>query len=83
MTGTSRLAASNGERQRAAAAEASVRAQAALDSLGDRCPPPLAAAARLRIEHPDASLAELGELAGLSKDSVASSLRRLFAMAWT
>jgi cell division protein WhiA len=83
MTGAGRLAASNAERQRSAAAAGSIRAQAALDRLGRRCPPQLAAAGLLRIEHPDVSLAELGELAGLSKDAVAARLRRLYARAGT
>jgi hypothetical protein len=71
------LVAAN-DRRRDTAAEANVAAvRAALERLGDAAPPRLAAAGRLRLDHPTASLAELGELGGMSKDTVAALIRRL------
>jgi DNA-binding protein WhiA len=55
----------------------------ALEILGDEVPEHLAAAGRLRMDHKQASLEELGSLAEppLTKDAVAGRIRRLLAMA--
>ncbi len=57
--------------------------QRALEILGEEVPEHLAAAGRLRMEHKQASLEELGALAdpALTKDAVAGRIRRLLAMA--
>ncbi len=57
--------------------------QRALEILGEEVPEHLAAAGRLRMEHKQASLEELGALADppLTKDAVAGRIRRLLAMA--
>jgi len=53
------------------------------EKLGDTVPEHLAAAGRLRLEHKQASLEELGQLSDppLTKDAVAGRIRRLLAMA--
>ncbi|MGH3716357.1 MAG: DNA-binding protein WhiA, partial [Micromonosporaceae bacterium] len=53
-----------------------------LEILGD-APEHLAAAGRLRVEHKQASLEELGSLASppLTKDAIAGRIRRLLALA--
>ena len=55
----------------------------ALEILGDSVPEHLAAAGRLRVEHRQASLEELGRLAdpAMTKDAVAGRIRRLLSMA--
>ena len=55
----------------------------ALDILGDEVPEHLAVAGRLRLDHKQASLEELGALADppLTKDAIAGRIRRLLAMA--
>jgi WhiA C-terminal HTH domain len=52
-------------------------------SLGEGVPDHLAAAGKLRIEHRQASLEELGRLADppMTKDAVAGRIRRLLSMA--
>ena len=57
--------------------------EAALEILGAEVPEHLAYAGRLRLEHRDASLDELGHLAQptMTKDAVAGRIRRLLAMA--
>ncbi|NJA56505.1 DNA-binding protein WhiA [Streptomyces sp. NEAU-H3] len=69
-------------RDRAAVA-AGARVGRALEILGEEVPEHLAAAGRLRMEHKQASLEELGALADppLTKDAVAGRIRRLLAMA--
>jgi DNA-binding protein WhiA len=61
--------------------DAAARQRAAIETLGglDELPRDLRLVAELRLEHPDATLAELGELAvpRLSKAAVAGRLRRL------
>jgi DNA-binding protein WhiA len=54
-----------------------------LEILGDEVPDHLAAAGRLRVEHKQASLEELGALSEpvLTKDAIAGRIRRLLAMA--
>jgi DNA-binding protein WhiA len=54
-----------------------------LDLLGGDIPGHLLTAGRLRLEHRQASLEELGQLADppLTKDAVAGRIRRLLAMA--
>ncbi|CAM5303209.1 Triosephosphate isomerase [Streptomyces hirsutus] len=66
-----------------AAVAAGARVQRALEILADDVPEHLAAAGRLRMEHKQASLEELGALADppLTKDAVAGRIRRLLAMA--
>ena len=63
-------------------ATAAARQQRALEALdAGRLPPALAEMLRLRLEHPDASLAELARLGGLSKSAANHRLRRLVALA--
>ena len=59
------------------------RVARALEILGEEVPEHLAAAGRLRMEHKQASLEELGALADppLTKDAVAGRIRRLLALA--
>jgi cell division protein WhiA len=73
----------NLRRSARAAVAAGARVQRALEILGDEVPEHLAAAGRLRMEHKQASLEELGSLADppLTKDAVAGRIRRLLAMA--
>lgn len=73
----------NLRRSARAAVAASSRVQRALEILGEDIPEHLAAAGRLRLEHGQASLEELGALADppMTKDAVAGRIRRLLAMA--
>lgn len=76
------LVAAN-ERRRTVGAAATVAAvRDALDKL-DSAPRRLVEAGRLRLDHPDASLAELGALANppMTKDAIAGVLRRLIRLA--
>jgi DNA-binding protein WhiA len=54
-----------------------------MEILGEDAPEHLIAAGRLRLEHKQASLEELGQLASppLTKDAIAGRIRRLLAMA--
>jgi DNA-binding protein WhiA len=54
-----------------------------MEILGDDIPEHLSTAGRLRLEHKQASLEELGQLADppMTKDAVAGRIRRLLAMA--
>ncbi len=73
----------NLRRSARAAVAASSRVQRALEILGDDVPDHLSAAGKLRLEHGQASLEELGALADppMTKDAVAGRIRRLLAMA--
>jgi DNA-binding protein WhiA len=73
----------NLRRSARAAVAAGARVERALEILGDEVPEHLAVAGRLRLEHKQASLEELGALADppLTKDAVAGRIRRLLAMA--
>lgn len=73
----------NLRRSAQAAVAACARIERALDILGPEVPEHLAYAGRLRLEHRDASLDELGHLAQptMTKDAVAGRIRRLLAMA--
>jgi len=73
----------NLRRSARAAVAAAARVERALEILGDEVPEHLAAAGRLRIEHRQASLEELGRLADppMTKDAVAGRIRRLLSMA--
>jgi DNA-binding protein WhiA len=73
----------NLRRSARAAVAAGARVQRALEILGDDVPEHLAAAGRLRLDHKQASLEELGTLAdpAMTKDAVAGRIRRLLAMA--
>ncbi|MDI2126287.1 DNA-binding protein WhiA [Yinghuangia seranimata] len=73
----------NLRRSARAAVAAGARVQRALEILGEEVPEHLAAAGKLRLEHKQASLEELGGLADppLTKDAVAGRIRRLLAMA--
>jgi cell division protein WhiA len=63
-------------------ATAAARQQQALESLDPGgLPPALREMLELRLEHPDASLAELARLGGLSKSAVNHRLRRLVELA--
>ncbi|MDD7921953.1 DNA-binding protein WhiA [Actinomycetospora chibensis] len=66
-----------------AAVTATARVNRALELLGDEVPDHLVQAGRLRVEHEQASLEELGQLAEppMTKDAVAGRIRRLLAMA--
>ena len=73
----------NLRRSAQAAVAACARIERALEILGPEVPEHLAYAGRLRLEHRDASLDELGHLASptMTKDAVAGRIRRLLAMA--
>ena len=72
----------NLRRSARAAVAAAARVKRALEILDD-APPHLVAAGKLRIEHKQASLEELGALADppLTKDAIAGRIRRLLALA--
>jgi DNA-binding protein WhiA len=73
----------NLRRSARAAVAAAARVQRALEILGEDVPDHLLAAGRLRAEHTQASLEELGQLADppMTKDAVAGRIRRLLHMA--
>lgn len=73
----------NLRRSARAAVAASARVERALNILGDSVPDHLSAAGKLRVEHRQASLEELGRLAEppMTKDAVAGRIRRLLSMA--
>jgi DNA-binding protein WhiA len=73
----------NLRRSARAAVAAGARVKRAMEILGEEIPDHLAAAGQLRLEHSQASLEELGQLADppLTKDAVAGRIRRLLAMA--
>jgi cell division protein WhiA len=73
----------NLRRSARAAVAAGARVERALEILGDEVPDHLRQAGRLRLEHKQASLEELGQLhqPPLTKDAVAGRIRRLLAMA--
>ncbi len=73
----------NLRRSARAAVAAGARVARALEILGEDAPEHLLSAGRLRIEHSNASLEELGALADppMTKDAVAGRIRRLLAMA--
>ncbi len=73
----------NLRRSARAAVAAGARVERALEILGEEIPDHLRAAGQLRLEHKQASLEELGQLADppMTKDAVAGRIRRLLAMA--
>lgn len=73
----------NLRRSARAAVAAGARVERALEILGDDIPEHLQLAGRLRLEHKQASLEELGQLHDpvLTKDAIAGRIRRLLAMA--
>jgi cell division protein WhiA len=73
----------NLRRSARAAVAAAARVERALEILGDTVPDHLASAGKLRVEHRQASLEELGRLADppMTKDAVAGRIRRLLSMA--
>jgi cell division protein WhiA len=73
----------NLRRSARAAVAAGARVERALEILGSDAPEHLTVAGQLRIEHRQASLEELGQLASppLTKDAIAGRIRRLLAMA--
>jgi len=73
----------NLRRSARAAVAAGARVQRAFEILGDELPEHLREAGQLRLEHKQASLEELGQLADppLTKDAVAGRIRRLLATA--
>lgn len=73
----------NLRRSARAAVAAGARVQKALEILGDEVPDHLLVAGRLRLEHQQASLEELGALAepAMTKDAIAGRIRRLLALA--
>lgn len=73
----------NLRRSARAAVAASARVERALEILGDGVPDHLVFAGNLRLQHRQASLEELGQLADppMTKDAVAGRIRRLLALA--
>lgn len=73
----------NLRRSAQAAVAACTRVERAFEILGDTIPEHLAYAGRLRLEHREASLDELGHFADpvMTKDAVAGRIRRLLALA--
>ncbi len=73
----------NLRRSARAAVAAGARVERALEILGESVPDHLAMAGRLRLEHKQASLEELGGLADppMTKDAIAGRIRRLLALA--
>ena len=73
----------NLRRSARAAVAAGARVARALEVLGDEAPDHLKEAGKLRLDHKQASLEELGALADppMTKDAVAGRIRRLLAMA--
>src|SRR3954452_13510400 len=73
----------NLRRSARAAVAAGARVARALEILGEEAPEHLISAGTLRLEHKQASLEELGQLANppLTKDAIAGRIRRLLAMA--
>jgi DNA-binding protein WhiA len=73
----------NLRRSARAAVAAGARVERAMEILGEDAPDHLLQAGRLRLEHKQASLEELGSLADppMTKDAVAGRIRRLLAMA--
>nr|WP_120492494.1 DNA-binding protein WhiA [Corynebacterium lactis] len=73
----------NLRRSARAAVIAAARVSRALEILGDDVPDHLVSAGQLRVEHKQASLEELGQLANppMTKDAVAGRIRRLLSMA--
>ncbi|WP_296131763.1 DNA-binding protein WhiA [uncultured Corynebacterium sp.] len=73
----------NLRRSARAAVTAAARVERAMVILGDEVPEHLADAGRLRVQHREASLEELGRLADppMTKDAVAGRIRRLLSMA--
>lgn len=73
----------NLRRSARAAVAAAARVERALEILGEDVPQHLAQAGQLRVEHRQASLEELGQLAEppMTKDAVAGRIRRLLSMA--
>ena len=64
-------------RSRAATAKSVALISKALDKLGGNVPESLLRPATLRVNNPDASFAEIAEMAGVTRDSLHGSLRRL------
>jgi cell division protein WhiA len=73
----------NLRRSARAAVAAGSRVERALEILGEEVPDHLRTAGELRLQHRQASLEELGQLADppMTKDAVAGRIRRLLAMA--
>jgi DNA-binding protein WhiA len=73
----------NLRRSARAAVAAGARVERAMEILGDEIPDHLRQAGELRLQHKQASLEELGQLAEpqMTKDAVAGRIRRLLAMA--
>ena len=73
----------NLRRSARAAVAAAARVERALEILGGTVPDHLATAGKLRVEHRQASLEELGRLADppMTKDAVAGQIRRLLSIA--
>jgi DNA-binding protein WhiA len=72
----------NMRRSAKAAAEAGEKVREAFEILGDDMPDNLKNAGQLRLNHPDASLEELGRLADppITKDAIAGRIRRLLQL---
>lgn len=72
----------NMRRSAKAAVEAIAKVKHAFEVLGDDIPENLRSAGQVRLDHPDATLEELGRLSNppISKDAVAGRIRRLFQL---
>lgn len=73
----------NMRRSARAAVTAAARVERAMEILGEEVPDHLMTAGQLRIQHKQASLEELGQIADppMTKDAVAGRIRRLLSMA--
>lgn len=80
MADPDRLRRAN-ETRRAEGAKRAIRGATAVLNRAYVVPAHLAAAARLRVEHPNATLAELAELAGVTRNAYAARLRRAIRLA--
>jgi DNA-binding protein WhiA len=80
---TKTLAAANAVRVAEATAETVPAVRTALDRVGAIAPDSWVAAGRLRVTHPDLSLADLGQLADppLSKAAINGRIRSLLRLA--
>lgn len=71
------LTTNNARRSQESASKSVVLVKEALDKLGSDVPDALMKTATLRLEHPEATLTELAQIANVTKDTFAGSLRRL------
>jgi hypothetical protein len=75
------LAAANAARAAKVAEKSVVLVKQALDSIGSSVPDNLRKVGQARIDNPTASLQELADLMGVTKDSYSGAIRRLLKLA--